>query len=661
MKFQRITTAMSRLGKGGLSTIMIAAFSALLISACSSGGDNNPGGPNNQGPKPLTISAVTPSDGATSVSVNGSVSATFSKELDATTVTNSSFYLQGVSGSVSVSGSTATFKPSAPLAEKTSYTLVVTTDVKDIDGQVLSADYMSSFETAVKPVTSAGDDQDVNRGETVTLNGSSNLGASATYTWTQKAGPSVGALSGAKPSFTAPDSVSVLVFEMTVDDGSGPSAPDEVKVYVLENKKSAFWVSGSGSDSNPGTRKAPYATISAAITAATAAGAGGDVYIAEGDYAESIVLSANVSLYGGFDPLSWMRDVRVFITRINGGAVAVFGKQADNVTLDGLTIVSADATKPGQSSIAVSFAKSKNLTITNNTLIAGNGVKGGSGSDGTTPKKAPNGKAGEKAGLCGNPGGSGGNGSGYDGGKGGNGGAAGGFKGSTGGGGTLAGGGGKGGIVSSGKPGGGGKTGAFNGHGATGGADFGKVAFGLYIGAKGANGKRGGNGGAGGGGGGGAGSGVACGGGGGGGGAGGYGGGAGGGGLGGGGSFGIILSDTSTAEIVNNSITTGNGGDGGAGGSGAGGGTGGTYGKGGTNSAAGWAGGRGGSGGKGGLGGDGASGGGGPSIGIVEQASDSFQDMNVFTLGTPGNGGFRTDDDGAKGATGEQAETKKVQ
>ena len=661
MKFQQVTANLSCLGRSGLSAIMIAAFSALLISACSSGGDNNPGGPNNQGPKPLTVSSVTPSDGATSVSVNGSVSATFSKQLDATTVTISSFYLQGVSGSVSVSGSTATFKPSAPLAEKTSYTLVVTTDVKDIDGQGLSADYMSSFQTAIKPVTSAGDDQDVNRGETVTLNGSSNLGASATYTWTQKAGPSVGALSGAQPSFTAPDSVSVLVFEMTVDDGSGPSAPDEVKVYVLENKKSAFWVSGSGSDSNPGTRQAPYASITAAITASSAAGAGGDVYIAEGDYAESIVLSANVSLYGGFDPLSWMRDVRVFITRINGGAVAVFGNQADNVTLDGLTIVSADATKPGQSSVAVSVAKSKNLTITNNNLIAGNGVKGAVGANGTTPGKAPNGSKGVNAGACGNAGGKGGNGNGYDGGKGGAGGAAGGFQGASGGGGTLAGGGGKGGFASSGKVGGGGDPGVFKGHGATGGAKFGNVVGGLYIGARGANGIRGGNGGGGGGGGGGAGSVFGCGGGGGGGGSGGYGGGPGLGGYGGGGSFGIILSDTSTAEIVNNSITTGNGGDGGAGGSGAGGGAGGTYGKGGTNSAAGWAGGRGGSGGKGGLGGDGASGGGGPSIGIVEQASDSFQDLNVFTLGTPGNGGFRTDGDGAKGAVGEQAETKKVQ
>src|SRR5256885_17234962 len=59
------------------------------------------------------------------------------------------------------------------------------------------------------PVGSAGADQDVNRGELVTLHGSATAPGSAalTYTWTQVSGASVVAPSGAPPSFTAPNEV----------------------------------------------------------------------------------------------------------------------------------------------------------------------------------------------------------------------------------------------------------------------------------------------------------------------------------------------------------------------------------------------------------------------------------------------------------------------
>src|SRR5438477_6966845 len=77
----------------------------------------------------------------------------------------------------------------------------------------------------VPPVASAGLDQDVNRGEMVTLAGSGSGGQSLTYKWTQAAGPSVGTLSGPTPTFAAPNAVVTLAFDLVVSDGVDSSPP----------------------------------------------------------------------------------------------------------------------------------------------------------------------------------------------------------------------------------------------------------------------------------------------------------------------------------------------------------------------------------------------------------------------------------------------------
>ncbi len=632
------------------------------LGACSSGEGDSPNGPGGTSPQPLAVVTVTPSNGATSVSSSSTIKATFSKTLKASTVTTNSFFVTGVTGTVSVAGATATFTPSTSLAENTSYSLTITKAVTDIDGNPLSAAYASSFKTGVKPVASAGPDVDASIGRAVTLNGSSNAGSSAVYTWTQTAGPSVGTLTGANPTFAAPETVGTLVFELTVTADGSTSGTDEVAVSIFENKNNTIFVSPSGDDANAGTRSAPMQTVQAAVTAAKAEGSGGDIYIAEGTYVESVTMASDVSIYGGYNAADWFRDASLFTTTIEGGPVAIQGADTDDLTIDGLTIRSADATDKGASSIALSFAQSTNLTISNNLIFAGNGAAGGVGPTGATPGKAPNGSAGGKAGSCipSNKGGGGGNGSGNDGGAGGAGGSAGGFKGG-GGAGSNGGGGGNGGFASSGKVGTAGTAGSRGAHGKTGGSGFGKIVAGFYIGAVGSTGDRGTIGGGGGGGGGGAGSLFGCGGGGGGGGSGGYGGYGGVSGQGGGGSFGIVLSDTSSANLTNNQVTVGNGAKGGSGGNGGAGGAAGSRASGGGSATGGWAGGRGGHGGTGGPGGHGASGGGGPSIAIVEQASSSVQDSNVFTLGNAGAGGSRTDGNGGKGSTGEVAEVKKLQ
>src|SRR4051812_26291175 len=59
---------------------------------------------------------------------------------------------------------------------------------------------------------------------------------------------------------------------------------------------------GTGLDSRSGAKDFPKKTISSAIVAAKAAGK--DVYVAAGAYPESLVLDTNVSIYGGYTPVS---------------------------------------------------------------------------------------------------------------------------------------------------------------------------------------------------------------------------------------------------------------------------------------------------------------------------------------------------------------------
>ena len=108
---------------------------------------------------PPTVGVVAPPSGATAVGTDGNLTANFSEAVSTASVNSGTFTLQGagggsVSGAVSLSGQTATFDPSSPLASGTAYTARVTTGVQDLAGNPLASDFTWSFTTEV-PDTSA--------------------------------------------------------------------------------------------------------------------------------------------------------------------------------------------------------------------------------------------------------------------------------------------------------------------------------------------------------------------------------------------------------------------------------------------------------------------------------------------------------------------------
>lgn len=635
-----------------------------------------------------TVVGTTPGTNAKDVALNSTITVTFSEPVAAASVTAATFQVAegaggNLAGALQVTGTTVTFTPAAPLRFDSTYTVTLTTGITDVDGTPLANAYTWSFITFINapPAATAGSPQDVNRGETVTLHGSGGdpEGHALTYRWTQVFGPDVtggaGFLTGQNPTFTAPATVSSVRFELrTTDEFGKQSQPSVVQINVMEDKTRAIFVSPLGDDVNNGReRTTAVRTIQRGLGLATALGGGADVYVANGTYDEVLGLQTGVSIYGGYQSGTWLRDPAANQVTVNGGStmITVLGLNASDVTLDGLILrTPVEALATGLSVHTVLLRQTQNIRITNNQIIAGdagpgsggqfgfNGVQGLPGAPGTSAVcPALTGGAGGAAGQPGPPdagsqvgvaGGSGG--------KGGNGNVTGenGTKGNDAG--ALAGGtGGLGGTIVS-VAGGGGTNGAAGaaGQNGTGGAQLGTLSTAGYVPADGTNGTSGTSGSGGGGGGGGSGTAVGAGGGAGGGGGSGGGGNLGQGGKGGAGSFAVVVMSSTGVVIEGNTIITGDGGIGGPGGVGGNGRPGGLGAFGGGGCAGGGSGGRGGNGGAGGNGGHGGGGGGGPSIGILKDAASTVTigGNNTFQIGSPGAGGFSQGAQGAGGVSG---------
>ncbi len=515
----------------------------------------------------------------------------------------------------------------------------------------------------------AGPDQEVSFGDIVVLDGSGSTdpeGDSLIYTWTQVSGPAVGSgtLNGANPSFAAPSEVCTIVYDLSVDDGSGNSLPDRVYIFVMKTAGAGIYVSTTGDDGNDGmTRTAPKRTIQGALAMATA---GSDVYVSDGDYGESLILVDGVSIYGGFLHTTWERNTTSFRSSVQGGTIAVDGNAVNNCVIDGLSITSANAIIAGAGSYAVRLISS-NVVFNDCLITAGNGAPGQDGADGANGQAGGAGGNGQNGDEDGEGGAGGGGGTGYNGnsgGRGGNGiydaygqgqngedgqyglkngisitqGGSGGLRGRPGtqgdyGTAGLNGYSGTNGtagisgslvsniwISSNGTAGTDGEGGCGGGGGGAGGGQFG----GLVV-------MGGGNGGGGGGGGGGLGTGGT-------------------GGTGGGAAFGLLLID-SVITVSYSDISSGNGGNGGRGGTGGAGAAGSSGGSGASHATDEiGAGGNGGAGGHGGNGGHGGGGSGGPSFGIYKSGlSLANVILSRVAFGSAGSGGASSGNPGSDG------------
>jgi hypothetical protein len=120
---------------------------AVVITACGGGG----GGGGTADTISPSVTATSPVDGTTGVATDGVVTATFDERMDALTITTTTFTVRRgdseVLGAVTYDAGTrtATFTPSGPFVLMTRYIATITTGVKDVAGNSLSANYTWSF------------------------------------------------------------------------------------------------------------------------------------------------------------------------------------------------------------------------------------------------------------------------------------------------------------------------------------------------------------------------------------------------------------------------------------------------------------------------------------------------------------------------------------
>ncbi len=133
----------------------------------------------NTGTVPIVVS-TDPADGAANVAISKIITATFSTNMNPATINNTTFILkQGnvvVPGTITYSGMTASFTPTAPLLPNTVYTGTITTGAKDLAGNALAANYVWSFATGGIPLVVSTDPENgavnvpVNKVITATFN-----------------------------------------------------------------------------------------------------------------------------------------------------------------------------------------------------------------------------------------------------------------------------------------------------------------------------------------------------------------------------------------------------------------------------------------------------------------------------------------------------------
>ncbi len=134
------------------------ALLALAIAGCKGDGVNNTT-PSTGTLAPSAISSTSPPNGATGVGTNATVTASFSRAMMPSSITNASFFV--TTGNIHVIGNVsfdavnniATFAPGTALTANTEYTAALGTAVEDTTGNVLAANYTWTFTTGATPDT----------------------------------------------------------------------------------------------------------------------------------------------------------------------------------------------------------------------------------------------------------------------------------------------------------------------------------------------------------------------------------------------------------------------------------------------------------------------------------------------------------------------------
>ncbi len=127
---------------------------AVILVSCGGDGDDNGVKPDTQ---PPTVTNVSPANGAIYVRPNAVMSVTFSEAMQEASINDSTFTVDGVTGTVNYADRVATFTPDSNLHLNSVYTATISTGAKDAAGNALQSSYIWDFTTAESVLTDGAD------------------------------------------------------------------------------------------------------------------------------------------------------------------------------------------------------------------------------------------------------------------------------------------------------------------------------------------------------------------------------------------------------------------------------------------------------------------------------------------------------------------------
>ena len=214
---------------------------------------------------PVVI-ATTPASAAAGVPIAQVITATFNKAMNAGTINANTFLVTGpggivIGGTVTYSGTTASFTPAVPLAPGAVFTAMITTGAQDLFGFALASNFVWSFTTEPVPTVIA----------TIPPNGATNvpLNQKITATFSESMNPA---------TITAPGTFTVAI-------AGGGAAVAGTVTYVAASNSATF---------TPSANLAPSTHFTATITT-VAQSAGGNALAANVVWSFTTGTTSNVT------------------------------------------------------------------------------------------------------------------------------------------------------------------------------------------------------------------------------------------------------------------------------------------------------------------------------------------------------------------------------
>ena len=341
------------------------------------------------GAVPVVLS-TDPANGAINVILNKVITATFNKTMNAATINTTTFLLKqgatAIAGTVTYSGKTASFTPTALLAMNTVYTATITTGATDSTGNTIVANYVWSFTTGTAPVVISTDPPNnavnVNVNKIITASFSTAMDPTTingtTFLLKQGANTITGTVTyaGTTATFTPSASLTVnTVYTGTITTGakdlSGNTLPANY-VWSFTTTGNAPTVTSTDPANNAtgvATSKIITATFSKAMDATTINAVTFSIKQGVNPVFGTITYSVNTAT---FTPVSPLTANAVFTATITTGAKDVSGNALAANYVWSFTTGNQTSTAPNLASAALMGAFGGNAGITNtglNTVI----------------------------------------------------------------------------------------------------------------------------------------------------------------------------------------------------------------------------------------------------------------------------------------------------